>query len=98
MSRITNPPTLVTNFDYKWRNWIYHFYQMVKGWGISGATGDSVSVTIAGIKVITIDNSTVSGDTRFMLYDVDKGALVRVSVGPNDSAGSGFKSLRVPNS
>jgi hypothetical protein len=43
------------------------------------------------------DSSAVSGDTRFLLYDVDSAALVRVTVGADDSGGTGYKVLRIPN-
>ena len=43
------------------------------------------------------DSSTTAHDTRFLLWDVDAGALVRVSVGAANSGGTGFKVLRVPN-
>lgn len=43
------------------------------------------------------DHSTTSGDTRFLLWDVDSGTLQRVSVGVADSGGTGFKVLRIPN-
>lgn len=44
------------------------------------------------------DDSATAGDTRFMLWDVDSGVLQRVTVGANDSGGTGFKVLRIPNS
>jgi len=43
------------------------------------------------------DFSTTPGDTRLLLWDVDTGAIVRVSVGADDSAGTGYKVLRIPN-
>ena len=43
------------------------------------------------------DNNSTSGNTRMLLYDVDTGSLVRVSVGADDSGGSGYKVLRIPN-
>ena len=51
----------------------------------------------APVIVATFDSSTSAGDTRFFLWDVNAGALVRVSVGANDSGGSGYKVLRIPN-
>lgn len=47
--------------------------------------------------IAKFDESAVAGDTRFMIWDVTKGSLSRVSVGANDSGGAGFKVLRVPN-
>ena len=43
------------------------------------------------------DGNTIAGETRLLLWDVDSGSLVRVSVGAADSAGTGFKVLRIPN-
>lgn len=54
-----------------------------------GTTADS------GIKV---DASTTSGDTRFLLYDVNSGTMQRVLVGANDSGGTGYRILRILNS
>jgi len=44
------------------------------------------------------DNITTAGATRLQIYDVDTGQLQRVHVGANDSEGSGYRALRVPNS
>ncbi len=44
-----------------------------------------------------VDNNATAGNTRMMVWDVDNGTLERVSVGVADSAGSGFKVLRIPN-
>lgn len=38
-----------------------------------------------------------AGYTGLMLWDVDTGALRRVRVGANDSAGAGFRTLMLPN-
>lgn len=43
------------------------------------------------------DSSVIPGNTRLLLWDVDTGALVRVSVGADDSGGTGYKVLRIPN-
>lgn len=47
--------------------------------------------------IVQVDLSTTAGNTRFLLWDVDKGAMSRVTVGAADSAGIGYKVLRVPN-
>ena len=61
-----------------------------------GAGG--VSYTLDdGTEVLRLDDDATAGNTRMLLYDVDAGALVRVSVGAADSGGVGFKALRVPN-
>lgn len=52
---------------------------------------------VNGAESIRADADTTATHTRFMLYDVDAGALVRVTVGAADSGGAGFKLLRVPN-
>jgi len=49
------------------------------------------------VPVFRLDNSTVSGNTRMFIYDVDNATLERVTVGAADSGGAGFKVLRIPN-
>jgi hypothetical protein len=58
---------------------------------------NSAALTINSTKSLEVDNDTTAGNTRFLLYDNDSGSLVRVSVGADDSGGSGYKLLRVPN-
>jgi len=41
--------------------------------------------------------SSTAGDVRFMVYDVDNGTLQQVSIGADDSGGTGFKVLRITN-
>lgn len=50
-----------------------------------------------GEPTLEMDNSSTAGDTKMLLWDVDSAALVRVSVGADDSGGAGFKVLRIPN-
>ena len=45
----------------------------------------------------TFDVDTTAGNTRMLLWDVDNGVLARVSVGADDSGGTGYKVLRIPN-
>ncbi len=52
---------------------------------------------VGGTEIARFDLSTTSGDTRFLIYDVDNGTVERVTVGAADSGGSGFKVLRIPN-
>jgi hypothetical protein len=59
---------------------------------------DHISLYTHNVEVAKCDDSATAGDTRFLLWDVNAGALVRVSVGANDSGGTGFKQLLVPNS
>lgn len=61
-----------------------------------GAVG-TVSVAAAGAEVARFDNGASAGETRFMLYDITAGTLKRVCVGADDSGGTGYKVLRVPN-
>jgi hypothetical protein len=58
---------------------------------------NSAALTINSTKSLEVDNDNTAGNTRFLLYDNDSGSLVRVSVGADDSGGSGYKVLRVPN-
>jgi hypothetical protein len=60
----------------------------------AGAAGTQVNPPI---EVGRFDLSAVAGDTRFMLWDVTTGALVRVTRGAADSGGAGFRVLRIPN-
>lgn len=68
---------------------------------ITGLYGDisftTLSVAVNGEDSARFDNSSTAGDTRMLLWDVDSGALVRVSVGVADSGGVGYKVLRIPN-
>ncbi len=41
--------------------------------------------------------NATAGNTRFMLYDNDTSTLQTVSVGANDSGGTGFRLLKIPN-
>lgn len=74
------------------------------GTGTVNQTRNGVSLPISKLNIknlsedaIQTDSSVVAGDTRFLLYDVDNGALQRVTVGVVDSGGAGFKVLRIPN-
>lgn len=61
-----------------------------------GAAG-VIQRAVDGVVSDQVDKSAVAHDTRLLVYDVDKAAIARVSVGINDSGGAGFKLLRVPN-
>lgn len=63
------------------------------------STGSSTTISFKPdvVSAGQFDTSTTAHVTRFLLWDVDKGALSRVSVGAADSGGAGFKLLRVPN-
>ena len=62
------------------------------GYGTAGWTNQ-----IQFLESILNDYDITSGNTRLMLWDVDAAALVRVSVGADDSGGTGYKVLRIPN-
>ena len=65
----------------------------------SGNAFDSTAtaVKISSVKGIASDQNETSGNTRFLLYDVDNAKYERVSVGAPDSGGGGYKVLRIPN-
>jgi len=90
------PPTVVEEFDSKWRNWFYRLYQSVKDYGLHSDSG-STAITVADVEVFEVDDDTTAGNTRFLIYDVDNATLERVSVGVANSGGSGFKLLRIQN-
>ena len=50
-----------------------------------------------GLTSSQFDGSTTADETRFLLWDVTSGTLKRVSRGAADSAGTGFRTLRIPN-
>ena len=66
--------------------------------GIDGEIAIQVSSNGILKKAVSFDNSEVSGQTKMLLYDIDTNTLQRVSVGSNDSGGSGYRVLRIPNS
>jgi hypothetical protein len=55
------------------------------------------STTTTNTERLRVDATTTAGQTALMLWDVDNGTLERVTVGAADSAGAGFKVLRIPN-
>lgn len=57
----------------------------------------TVSQIAAGVETGRFDISVVANDTRFLLFDVTAAAMVRVSRDAVDTAGVGFRSLRIPN-
>lgn len=59
----------------------------------SGASGNTENALEVGAR---LDGSS-GVDTRFLLLDVTDGTLKRVEFGADDSAGSGFKVLKVAN-
>lgn len=65
--------------------------------GMIRPTSNVVGISAGGAEAVRFDLSVTAADTRFLVYDVTAGALVRVSRGASDSGGSGFRLLRVPN-
>lgn len=68
-------------------------------WGDLALRAAMVSVYLVGSTTAAIqaDNSSTADDTRFLLYDVTAGALKRVTRGAADSAGTGYRTLRIAN-
>ncbi len=69
--------------------------------GTADATGSQIEF-YAGVSgainvKARIDNTATAGHTALLLWDVDNATLERVTVGAADSAGTGFKVLRIPN-
>jgi hypothetical protein len=66
---------------------------------LTGATASDVAaeVRIDGTTVGKFDDSATADETRFLLWDVTAGSLKRVTRGATDSAGSGFRQLRIAN-
>jgi hypothetical protein len=62
---------------------------------LTGATAKFSTST--SFEAFQIDRNATAGQTRLLLWDIDKGSLQRVSIGASDSGGTGFKVLRVPN-
>jgi len=60
-------------------------------------SGSNITLTSQAGDASQFDGDSTAGNTRMLVWDVDTGALVRVSVGADDSGGSGYKVLRVPN-
>ena len=65
--------------------------------GLTFSNSGNINFDISGANAVRFDNDSTSGNTRFLVYDVDNGTLERVTVGATDSGGSGFKVLRIPN-
>lgn len=63
--------------------------------GASGSWG--VVATDTTTKIFGVNSSATGGDIRLDVYDVTAAGLKRVSVNGVDTAGAGFRALRVPN-
>jgi hypothetical protein len=60
-------------------------------------SSNTLSVTLNGTPRWAVDQTSTATQTALSVYDVDNGALERVTVGAADSGGLGFKVLRIPN-
>jgi len=60
-------------------------------------SGNLLEVANVGTNKVAVAADGAAHDTTLLLWDVDSGALQRVSVGAADSGGTGFKLLRIPN-
>lgn len=65
--------------------------------GLGSSAANTVSLIAGGAETISGDTTATAGNVRMSVYDVDNGAMERVSVGIADSGGVGFKVLRIPN-
>lgn len=61
------------------------------------ATTGNIRLGTGGVEAGRFDQSAVADDTRFLVYDVTAGTVVRVTRGAANSGGAGFRLLRVPN-
>lgn len=105
--RFNVPHTFTSDSDYETlsMNWIGNNGIVGFDYAGGGSARDlyigwwaqTVLISIANAAVAQFDANASAGNTRFLVWDVDKGAVSRVSVGTNDSGGSGYKLLRVPN-
>jgi len=73
------------------------------GFNAQGTTGmwfvasNRLGFSAGGRQGLEVDKTTTAGETSLLLYDQDSTAMVRVSVGADDSGDLGFKVLQVPN-
>lgn len=63
----------------------------------SPGTNTLFGTRISATFYFAIRETSTSGDTWLMIYDVDNGTMERVTVGAADSGGAGYKVLRIPN-
>lgn len=66
--------------------------------GVQAIGSNLYNVKLGDVLQFQIDKSVTATNVRMQVWDVDTASLKRVSVGANDSGGSGFKLLRIPNS
>jgi hypothetical protein len=61
------------------------------------ADSSLLNMVVDGVSVGRFDDNATAGNTRFLVFDANKGSLQRVSIGVADSGGVGYKVLRIPN-
>jgi hypothetical protein len=54
-------------------------------------------VNIGGTNMVQFAVPTATNETSLLLFDLNSGAVQRVTAGANDSGGSGFRQLLIPN-
>jgi len=67
--------------------------------GMGWAGADNLSLIAGGLEAIRAEDPAdlAATETSLWLYDADNGTLQQVTVGADDSGGSGFKLLRIAN-
>lgn len=65
--------------------------------GFIEASAMNIYEGTANTNTMRIDYSASASDTSLMLYNSADDALIRVTVGVNDSGGTGFRALVIPN-
>ena len=67
------------------------------GQGNAGGTNETWGVYCAGTERARWDDNATANETSMLIYDITAAALRRISIDANDSAGVGFRALRIPN-
>ncbi len=67
--------------------------------GIGHQAADALSLIAGGLEGVRVEDPAdlAVSETSLWLYDFDNLTIAQVSVGADDSGGSGFKVLRIPN-
>lgn len=64
---------------------------------LTGTGGVTIDLYANNSFAARCDDNVTLEETRFLLWDITAGSLVRVSRGAADSGGTGFRVLRIPN-
>lgn len=67
------------------------------GYGLDTSNGTDVAIAADSVWVAQFDHTDTATETAMLLYDVDTDLIQRVTVGANDSGGTGFRLLRIAN-